>query len=297
MLVTGATGRLGRALMPRLVAAGMEVRCLVLPGDLAAESLSGLGVDVVEGDLNSDQALRAAAADVDAVIHMAAQLPGPGVSGRQLVDSIVSGTFNLLEAVVTFGSAETRLLYVSSSAVYGPQLPPEEVPIRETHSIRPTSVYGAAKAAAEGFVTAYTNSNDLRTSIIRPADIVEPQDFDLQRGFMGRRFEVDEENKSLRVPVDDQGESATMSFASATDTARGILAVMRSEEAIGETFHIGPKRSIPDLEVATVLARRRDLTLMTVPSEGPTRRWILASTKAEEMLGLVIEVELDDIVR
>src|SRR5690554_6472743 len=118
--------------MPRLVAAGMEVRCLVLPGDLAAESLSGLGVDVVEGDLNSDQALRAAAADVDPVIHEAAQLPGPGVSGRQLVDSIVSGTFNLLEAVVTFGSAETRLLYVSSSAVYGPQLPPEEVPIRET---------------------------------------------------------------------------------------------------------------------------------------------------------------------
>lgn len=69
-LVTGATGFLGRHLVPLLREAGDPVRALVRPGT-DARGLERLGVEVVRGGLLDEDAPRAAAAGCGLVFHLA----------------------------------------------------------------------------------------------------------------------------------------------------------------------------------------------------------------------------------
>ena len=290
-LVTGATGRLGKALLPLL---GGRLRCLALPGDPGTEALRPLGVEVVYGRLETGEGLMDAAAGVSTVLHLAAQLPGEGVTDADLFGSIVLGTFNLLEAVVTAGAPQPRFVYVSSSAVYGPQLPALEMPITEEHPMRPTSVYGAAKVAGEAFVTSYSNSRGVRSTIVRPADIVVAADFVPPSGFMARRLDIDADRGVVGVEVDDEGGSNMLSFSSATDVARGLVAAL-APEAIGGVFHIGPQVTISDADIAKVVARHRGLEVVERPGGG-RRQWVLDSSKAKSVLGFEATDSLESVL-
>jgi UDP-glucose 4-epimerase len=297
VLVTGATGRLGRRLLPLLAESGRFVRALVIPDDPGVRALAALGVETHVSDLvEPSPELDAAVAGVGAVIHAAARLPGPGSTDRVCFESIVSGTFNLLEAVVAGAAPKPRFVYVSSTAVYGPQLPPDFSPITEEHPVRPTSVYGAAKAAAEVFVEAYGRRHGVRHSVVRPSDIVTADDFSPERGFVAKRFRFDLDEATIAVSVDEGGEAITRSFASARDVARGIVEVLRHERAIGEVFHVGPLRSSSDLEVAGAIARRRGLRVLTVAGAADLPSWVISSDKADRLLGLGDLDDLDSIL-
>ena len=81
ILVTGGTGTLGSALVPRLVARGHEVRSLSRHGaptadpdagaDTDAKAASAAGVSQVRGDVRSGEGLDRALTDIDVVIHAA----------------------------------------------------------------------------------------------------------------------------------------------------------------------------------------------------------------------------------
>jgi len=295
LLLTGATGRLGRAVVSMLPE-DLDLRVLVLPGDPAASDMADHGARVYEADLTRDiDPLTAATTGVGSVVHMAAQLPRPGGTHRQLFDSIVAGTFNLLEAVVS-DSPEARFVYVSSSAVYGPQLPPLVDPLTEEHPVRPTSVYGAAKASAEVMVQTYGRSHGLRGTVIRPSDIVVADDVLSPTGFVGSRFAMDVEQGVIRVPVDEAGRAATLSLASAYDIARGIRLALSSDQATGAAYHIGPIEAISDLEIARAVARKFGLAVEKATSTDGIRRWVLDSTKARTELGFEETWDIDDIL-
>lgn len=283
LLLTGATGRLGRSVVS-MVPEDRELRLLALPDDSAADALAHPGANVFRENLaHGGATLREAVAGVGAVVHMAAQLPRPGITNQQLFDSIVAGTFRLLEAMAT-EAPEAHLVYISSSAVYGPQLPPLSDPITEEHPVRPTSLYGAAKAAAEALVQASNSERGLGATVMRPSDIVIAEDVLSPDGFVGSRLGIDPESGVLRVPVDQSGNSATISFATATDVARGILLAASSEPASGQTYHVGPRRSLSDLEIAEAIADQRGWVVEKVDPSNGISRWVLDSTKAQAAL-------------
>ena len=298
LLLTGATGRLGRALLSRMGADASRVRAVVLPGDpLGPELIMRHGMEVHYGDLTQSAGSLSAATDgVDAVIHLAAQLPQPGVTSEQQFDSIVTGTFNLLGTVADT-APQTRFIYVSSSAVYGPQLPALIDPITEDHPIRPTSVYGAAKASAETFVHTYERSHGLQATIIRPSDIVVADDLLLPEGLIARRFTFDQDEGVIHVPIDHNGEYTILSLASADDIARGILLALDSERAIGEAYHLGPNVSPSDLDIAHAIARHHGWNVGELKSPVPARRWIMSASKAREQLHFEVEHDLDAILQ
>ncbi|MEV4561265.1 SDR family oxidoreductase [Kitasatospora sp. NPDC049285] len=70
VFVTGASGHLGSALLPELLAAGHRVTGLAR-SDASAAALTALGAEVRRGDLDDLDGLRAAAAAADGVIHLA----------------------------------------------------------------------------------------------------------------------------------------------------------------------------------------------------------------------------------
>ncbi len=111
ILVTGGNGFLGRRLVPRLAAAGHDVRCLIRSNfDRAA-----LGdVDVVEGTLSQRAVVHHALCGCDIVIHAAAAMRG-GVS--VLFANNVTATRQLIELAQQSGVK--RFVQISSMGVYG----------------------------------------------------------------------------------------------------------------------------------------------------------------------------------
>ncbi len=97
--VIGATGALGRHLVPRLVEHGHAVRATVRD-EGAAEFLTRLGVAAVRADILEPATLAAVVAGCDAAIHIATAIPKPGGRGDWAINDRIrrEGTANLIAA-------------------------------------------------------------------------------------------------------------------------------------------------------------------------------------------------------
>ncbi len=110
IFVTGGTGFVGRNLVKRLMDDGRKVRCLVRSGE--SEYLSGLGAEVVRGDVLDADGLAGAMCDCDAVIHLVGIWRANMATYRALH---IQGTSNVVEAAKT--AKIRRFIYVSAMGV------------------------------------------------------------------------------------------------------------------------------------------------------------------------------------
>lgn len=109
ILVTGATGFVGRALLPRLAEGGHAVRVLLRPSPESPRLPRGVPVQVSLAHLDDERSLRAAMTGVDTVIHLVgAEWRGPEAD-MLVVDA--GGTRNIAAAAAEAGVG--RLLYLS----------------------------------------------------------------------------------------------------------------------------------------------------------------------------------------
>jgi len=179
VLVTGADGFIGSHLVERLLAAGAQVRALCL-----YSSQGRLGwldhippeareqIDARLGDIRDARLVESLCEDIDTVFHLAAliAIPYSYIAPQSFVDTNVSGTLNVLEAVKRHGVA--RLVHTSTSEVYGT---PKELPIRESHPLRAQSPYAASKIAADQLALAYHSSFGVPVMVLRPFNTFGPR--------------------------------------------------------------------------------------------------------------------------
>src|SRR5258705_9665989 len=124
-LVTGAAGFLGSHVARQLVARGDEVRVL-LRASSTNRAIADLSLEYVTGDLRDPASLDRAMKGVQRVFHVAADYRLWAKRSREIYDSNVGGTKNLLEAAKRAGVEQ--LIYtstVATIAVDRPQLPNE----------------------------------------------------------------------------------------------------------------------------------------------------------------------------
>jgi len=114
--VTGATGFLGSHVARQLVADGADLR-LLLRANSRTENIADLPGDRVVGDLRDADSLRKGMAGCEVVFHVAADYRLWARDGRELYQSNVDGTRNILLAAR--GSAVRRVVYTSSVATMG----------------------------------------------------------------------------------------------------------------------------------------------------------------------------------
>ena len=115
-LLTGASGFIGGHVLRALLEAGAEVRCLVRDSS-PRRNLEGQPVEIADGDLRDAEALRRAAAGCDSVYHCAADYRFYAMDSRELYDSNVEGTRNVMRAAAAAGVA--KVVYTSSVGALG----------------------------------------------------------------------------------------------------------------------------------------------------------------------------------
>jgi UDP-glucose 4-epimerase len=171
--VTGGAGFIGanlcRALLDRDDVD--DVRVIDDLSNGSRRNLDGLAVTFVEGSILDGDALDAAFAGADAVVHLAAL----GSVPRSVADPLAShqanatGTVMVLEAARRHGDLHT--IVASSSSVYGSN---PTLPKHEGLATRPLSPYGGSKLAAEGYTLAWGSSYGLPVLAFRFFNVFGP---------------------------------------------------------------------------------------------------------------------------
>jgi len=153
ILVTGGAGFIGSHTVERLLAEGHNVAVLDNFSSGKRENLpEDSNLTIISGDVRNRDTVKAATNDMDAVLHLAAQ-----VSVSASVDNPVAscehnvmGFLNVLDS--SFKAGVKRFVYASSAAVYGM---PKELPLNESSPIDAISPYGLEKSIDDQYAGLY----------------------------------------------------------------------------------------------------------------------------------------------
>jgi predicted dehydrogenase/nucleoside-diphosphate-sugar epimerase len=171
VLVTGASGFLGRRVVAALRARGERVRVLVRAPHAALQATPGL--QVVIGDLGDPRIVEHAVAGVRTVYHVGAAMRG---DARDFEAGTLWGTRNVIDACVRH--MVRKLVYVSSLSVLDHAGRDPAVAVTEASPYEPRpgerGAYTQTKLAAEAMVIEAIGERGLPAVILRPGQIVGP---------------------------------------------------------------------------------------------------------------------------
>ena len=171
VLVVGGGGFIGSHVVDSLIKRGAKVRVF----DRQAEKYRAAvtGVDYRFGNYLDRMALIDAMSGVDAVIHLVSTtMPGTAnLDPRADVEGNLVGSISLIEAMLSLNIR--RIVYLSSGGtVYGI---PDQVPIPETHPLRPINSYGIVKVAIEHYLEMYRRTHGISPVILRASNPYGPR--------------------------------------------------------------------------------------------------------------------------
>jgi nucleoside-diphosphate-sugar epimerase len=165
VLVTGASGFIGRSLVARLRGERAAVRALVLPDEPVE-----LGAEIARGDVTRPESLVPAMRGVRLVYHLAARVGDWGA--EELFRSVnVDGTRNVLAAAAEAGVE--RVVVTSSLVVYGSQLGSEvcDEDLPREHGCGP---YSRTKRAQEELALDFHRFGRVPVTVVRPGNVFGP---------------------------------------------------------------------------------------------------------------------------
>jgi len=290
VLVTGAGGFIGSHLAESLATAGAHVRAFVRYTSrndygclewVSPEILES--IEIFRGDLVNPEAASAAVAGSDVVLHLGALVPIPYSyrHPREFVETNVTGTLNILEAVRRHNVE--RLVHTSSSEVYGT---PQTTPIGETHRLHPQSPYAATKVAADQLGLSYHAAFGVPVVVVRPFNTFGPR--------QSARAVI----PTIVTQALTQSEvvlgttSTTRDFMYVSDTVGGLIAAAAAPGVEGRVINLGTGNETSVQSVALLVAELlgREIAITSSqererPATSEVERLLADVREAHERLG------------
>lgn len=256
VLVTGASGFVGRHVVPCLAEAGFEVVALDRTTSTGLRSFQQL-----EADLLVPASLTGLPREWDAIIHLAGDtVPRACDDGRAALRNPT-----MLINLCAHTSADT-LIVASSAHVYASSNEPHS----EDECLRPAGWYGVSKLLVEDVAAFYRSS--ARVHVTRGFNQIGPGMMaDLLLPTVLRKLDALAKIDST-APLELHGLDAVRDFIDVRDAAQGYLALLVPRDAQSATVNLcsGTGRSVGDLAAAIIRARgeTRDVVFAGRPGSG-----------------------------
>src|SRR5260370_21563981 len=199
VLVTGATGFLGSALVAELVRQKQAVRILARD-EQKARAQCGDAVTIIRGEITDVEQVERAVDGVSIVYHLVGKLYHPSIPAKLYQLTHVDGTPILLNAC-TRQSQLQRIVHCSTTGVHGVT---GKTPATEDAPFAPTNPYEATKLQGELLALEAYKEHGLPVSVVRPGLVYGPGDLHLLGFFSSIKtglFRVIDGGKALLHPV------------------------------------------------------------------------------------------------
>ena len=171
-LVTGGAGFIGSHLVHGLLKRGHEVRVFDNFSSGKLQNVEHLPIDLVEGDVRDDDAVRSAVRGINYVFHLAAL----GSVARSIEDPMSTHEVNETGTLRVLGAARAakvrRVVLASSSSIYGNAV---AMPKRESAKPAPMSPYAVSKLTGEYYCNVFWNTFGLETVCLRYFNVFGPR--------------------------------------------------------------------------------------------------------------------------
>lgn len=236
-LVAGGAGFIGSNIVEELLKRGQKVRILDnFSTGKRENTLPFLNkIELIEGDIRDYRVVREAVKGVDFVLHQAA-LPSVPRSIKNPITTNevnVGGTLNILDAAKN--ASVNRIVYASSSSVYGNS---KTLPKREDMVVAPISPYGVSKLAGEKYCKVFYEIYGLETVILRYFNVFGPRQDPISQysAVIPKFINAFLNHKPLKVYGDGE-QSRDFTFLDDVVKAN-LLAAKCSSNHSGEVFNV-----------------------------------------------------------
>ena len=228
VLVTGATGFVGSAVVRALTGTDGDLRALARASSPQG-NLEGVDCEVVVGDMRDAESMRRAMTGVIRLYHVAADYRLWARDPNDILGANLEGTRTVMEAALTAGVE--RIVYTSSVATLragdGDRSTDETEPLAEHQAI---GAYKRSKVAAERLVESMVAERGLPAVIVNPSTPIGPRDI---KPTPTGRILVEAATGKIPAFVD-----TGLNLAHVDDIARGHLQAMERGK-IGERYILG----------------------------------------------------------
>ena len=304
ILVTGATGKMGRVFIKRLLADpkfnSFTVRALCHNRELEPHER----IETIHGSIEYREVVETAFDGVTHVLHLATVKE----TADQIMDVAVKGMFWLLETCRTSPTFQQFIL-VGGDAAIGHFVYPRSEPVTESqkHSAYP-GCYALSKVLEEVMLEQYYIQYDLNGCCLRAPWIMEKDDFKAQLSFGedvfgGPRWrdlvgaqQADEYVRTQTFPVmlDPQGNPVKRNFVHVEDLVSALLLAIDHPKARQQLFNICMDEPVDYGEMGRYLHETRGLPLVEIKTSFHST-W-LDNTKAKFLLGWRAEYDLKKLI-
>lgn len=269
--ITGGAGFIGSHMVERLLGEGASVTVydnLSLSSGASMEPLRGQdGFQFVQEDLLDIEALTRAIRGHDVVVHLGANtdIQRSAKDPRLDLDNCTVATFNVLESMRTTGIRD--LLFASSSTIYG-EISLQPTP-EDAGPLLPISLYGAAKLACEGMISAYCHLFGLRGLIFRFGNVVSAR---MSHGVIYDFIrKLQQNSRELEILGDGRQRK---NFFLVEDCIDGMFfARDHMDEKPCEVYNLGSQSTVSVTEIAQIVAAEMGLSNAEFRYTGGDRGW------------------------
>ncbi len=302
VLVTGASGKIGKNLVPALVAKGFRVRVIQFHTPIAYK-----GVEVVKGSVSDRDFVKSALEDMDAVCHLATSKEDKD----GFLDVSVRGTFNLLDESRECGHIKQFIL-ASGDASVGIFFYPRPYPIDEHAPLAAyPGYYAFSKVLEETMCNQYGIQYNLPITILRFSWIQDEDDVLAymtlaEPNFGGpdwkelaataaqkAYFEKDMDAAGCLLHAD--GTPYKRHVVSVKDVVQSFLLALGNPRAIGETFNIAAPSAFSYDVLSDYISKKLDLPAVKFKLDG-CYDFSIDITKARSILGYMPDYDIFRIV-